>query len=564
MTSILTNTSAIAALRTLRSISSNLADTQDRVSSGLRVDTASDNAAYWSIATTMRSDGSAMEAVQDALGLGFAKVDTAYAAMSSTIDVLSEFQAKLVTAKDESVDRSKVQRELEGLKSQTVSMAQSARFNGVNWLNTSINNIYDTAEAKTNLTSAFVRAVNRAVSIKTAEFDLSKVSLYNSTGGGLLQADDRSPGSIGGIRNTIYNFDPVGRSAWEDYVFDGPLTFTDNSTAISFTLTLDADNRVTTTGAQAGATQSYTIDRDTIDAVNPGWNGVVSTRGQWRQVIQSVVGNSVRILQDSSNPSKYTIQTAENSARGSSYEMTGFSSTLASGKTGGLQDSAAPIYGTRAYTYSIWDQQFELKPAVEAYIAITENGVDRTLTLTRDTVMAALGTTNGQVISAADYIQVLNYAFANQGMGISASDLGSGLIRYDLIEAARPEAGRKTSLGVKGATDNIGNPQAFGLLDVDVTSNYSLDGYINGVQSMLNRTIDGAAALGAMKTRLEMQENFNKALIDSVSRGVGRLIDADMDEASTRLKALQTQQQLTLQALNIANENPSLLLQLFR
>ncbi len=505
-----------------------------------------------------------MEAVQDAIGLAFARVDTAYAAMSSTIDVLSEFQAKLVTAKDESVDRSKVQSELEGLKSQTVSMAQSASFNGVNWLNTSINNIYDIAEAKTNLTSAFVRAGNGDVSIETAEIDLAKVSLYNSTGGGLLQADDRSPGSIGGIRNTIYNFDPVGGSAWEDYVFDGPLTFTDNSTAISFTLTLDADNPATTTGAQAGATQSYTIDRDTIDAVNPGWSGVVSTRGQWRQVIQSVVGNSVRILQDLSNPFKYTIQTAENSARGSSYEMTGLSSTLASGKTGGLQDSAAPIYGTRAYTYSIWDQQFELKPDVEAYIAITENGVDKTLTLTRDTVMAALGTTNGQVNSAADYIQVLNYAFADQGMGISASDIGSGLIRYDLIEGARPEAGRKTSLGVTGATDNIGNPQAFGLLDVDITSNYSLDGYINGVQSMLNRTIDGAAALGAVKARLEMQENFNKALIDSVSRGVGRLIDADMDEASTRLTALQTQQQLTLQALNIANENPSLLLQLFR
>ena len=100
MTSILTNTAALSALQTLRAISSNLGKTQEAVSSGLRVATAADNAAYWSISTGMRSDSSAMRAVQDAIGLGIAKVDTAYSAMESTIDVLSEFHAKLVAAKE--------------------------------------------------------------------------------------------------------------------------------------------------------------------------------------------------------------------------------------------------------------------------------------------------------------------------------------------------------------------------------------------------------------------------------------------------------------------------------
>ena len=77
MTSILTNVAAMAALSTLRSIGSGMEETQARVSSGLRVGEASDNAAYWSIATTMRSDNMALSAVQDALGLGAAKVDTA-------------------------------------------------------------------------------------------------------------------------------------------------------------------------------------------------------------------------------------------------------------------------------------------------------------------------------------------------------------------------------------------------------------------------------------------------------------------------------------------------------
>lgn len=75
MTSLMTNTAAIAALDTLRSISASLGETQKRVSSGYKVETASDNAAYWSIATTMRSDNMALAAVEDALGFGAAKTD---------------------------------------------------------------------------------------------------------------------------------------------------------------------------------------------------------------------------------------------------------------------------------------------------------------------------------------------------------------------------------------------------------------------------------------------------------------------------------------------------------
>ena len=564
MTSIVSNTSAAIALRTLSAINGHLSTVQNQVSTGLRVSASKDNSAYWAIATTMRSDQKAMGAVQDAMGLGAAKIDTAYAAMESTISILSEFQAKLVAAKEPGVDRAKIQGELDQLKEQTVSAAASASFNGVNWLNTSFTNIRDAAESKDRLTTSFVRQKNGAVGIESAEIDLSKVALYNSTGGGLLQADDRSPGTVGGIRNTIYSFDPYGSSSWGEYSFDGPLTFTDSSTSITFTLNLDADDPATTTSPQPGVTQTYTIDRAAIDAVNAGWNGVVSSRSQWRDVLNAVIGPSVGIYQDSNDPAVFQIRSAENSARGSSYFMTGVSSTLASGKTGGLQDSAAIEYGSRAYTYSSWDKGFELKPDVEAYVAITENHAQKTLTLKRETVMAALGTSTGEVTSIGDYIQVLNYAFGDQGMAIEAKDLGSNLIRYDIVESASPEAGRKTSLGVTGVTDNIGNVPSFGLSDVDVTSNYSLDGYITGVQSMLSRVINGAATLGSLKTRIDLQANFNSVVIDSVERGVGRLVDADMEEAAIKMKALQTQQQLSIQALNIANSAPQTILQLFQ
>nr|WP_323572154.1 flagellin [Rhizobium sp. 28DA2] len=81
---------------------------------------------------------------------------------------------------------------------------------------------------------------------------------------------------------------------------------------------------------------------------------------------------------------------------------------------------------------------------------------------------------------------------------------------------------------------------------------------------MLQKVISGASTLGAVETRIGMQESFAQTLMDSIDRGIGRLVDADMDEASTRLKALQAQEQLAIQSLQIANSDAENVMILFR
>ncbi|CAN7164931.1 flagellin [Neorhizobium galegae] len=73
-----------------------------------------------------------------------------------------------------------------------------------------------------------------------------------------------------------------------------------------------------------------------------------------------------------------------------------------------------------------------------------------------------------------------------------------------------------------------------------------------------------AAKLGAVSKRIDMQSDFVSKLTDSIDKGVGRLVDADMNEESTKLKALQTQQQLAIQSLSIANSDSQNILSLFR
>ena len=506
----------------------------------------------------------AISAVHDALGLGAAKTDVTYVGLEAAVEVLTDFKARLVAAREPGVDKQKIQTELEALKGQLTTIATSANFNGQNWLSTDIADIHDTALATSNVVAAFVRDGDSNVSVRTVDIDLSQTSLFNETGGGILQLDERSPGTIGGLRNTIYNFSSAGGSVALFYDFNGPLTFVDDTTAITFDIVVDADDPATTTSPQPGVTQAVTINRTLVDGVFPGLNGVISTAAQMRAVLQAAVSADVAVGTQSGSPDKMVLHSRGTAARGSSLELTNLNSTLAGSATGGLLASAAPSYGSRAYTYSIFDTEFRVHPEVELSIAIDEDGINHSVAIDRDFVNSALGVTDGRVASATDMVTLMNAAFAANGIAMTASYLGSNFIRYDLDEAVHKEAGTKSTVGVTGATDNVGPLPDFGILDVDITSAANLDNYISGVDSMLMKVTAGAALIGAIQTRIGMQAEFAQTLMDTIGKGVGRLVDADMNETSARLKALQTQQQLGLQALQIANSSSETVLSLFR
>jgi flagellin len=202
MTSINTNTSAQAALQTLRNVNQGLNTTQNHVSTGYRVGKASDNAAYWSIATTMRSDNKALGAVSDALGLGAAKVDTAYTAMDSAIDVVGEIKAKIVAATENGVDKKKVQEEIDQLQDQLVSIAQSASFSGENWV--------AGANGTKSVVSSFVRDGSNGVSVKMTDYVLDSSSVGNvmfGMSGGQVETSTGILGTSYGPTGSVYGLD---------------------------------------------------------------------------------------------------------------------------------------------------------------------------------------------------------------------------------------------------------------------------------------------------------------------------------------------------------------------
>ncbi|MEP1586253.1 MAG: flagellin [Tateyamaria sp.] len=114
--------------------------------------------------------------------------------------------------------------------------------------------------------------------------------------------------------------------------------------------------------------------------------------------------------------------------------------------------------------------------------------------------------------------------------------------------------------GTPGSTASSGGLGALANIDVENDAT----GALAAIDGLIEQSIDAAAAFGTVQNRIETQSDFIGKLSDSLTSGIGSLVDADMEEVSARLQALQTQQQLGVQSLSIANQAPQSILSLFR
>ena len=114
-----------------------------------------------------------------------------------------------------------------------------------------------------------------------------------------------------------------------------------------------------------------------------------------------------------------------------------------------------------------------------------------------------------------------------------------------------------TGKSADGTTDIV-------LDDIDVTTTAGAVNALNAIEDMIKQATDAGAAFGSVEGRITTQNDFVGKLTDSLKSGIGSMVDADMEEVSARLQALQTQQQLGVQSLSIANQAPQSILSLFR
>src|SRR5581483_9839996 len=197
-----------------------------------------------------------------------------------------------------------------------------------------------------------------------------------------------------------------------------------------------------------------------------------------------------------------------------------------------------------------------------------------TVTIDANTATAALGTTT--IASAHDMALVMQQAFSDagvSGINVTASNTTvtySSDADFDFTAATEAAGGTGTitaaNMGLGGATAAAAGSFSASVAGMDITSSTpsQVQDYLRIVDKALANVTKAATQIGALQTRITSQQTFVKALMDAKTAAVGTLVDANMEEESTKLKALQTQQQLAVQSLSIANANSQNILALFR
>jgi flagellin len=142
--SINVNASALNALRNLNQTSGQLEDVQTRVNTGLKISSAKDNAAVFSIAQKLRGDLRGLSAVGQSLDRGISTVDVALAAATAVSDLLLEMKERAVAAADQGLDstsRTALSQDFTSLRDQITSVVENAEFNGTNLIDSGLDAI---------------------------------------------------------------------------------------------------------------------------------------------------------------------------------------------------------------------------------------------------------------------------------------------------------------------------------------------------------------------------------------------------------------------------------------
>lgn len=299
MSSILTNGSAMTALQSLTSTIKKLNETQARISTGYRVGNAEDNAAYWSIATTMRSDNGALSTVKDALGLGAATIDVAYTGMNGAIEAAKEIKNKLVAARQPGVDRGKIQSEITELQRQLTSIAATSVFSGENWL--SVDSTAPNYNATKSIVASFSRT-NGTISIGTITVAVDDVKLFDAADqSGIVDTQDTT--NNGGVTYSVADLDISALTNSDNDLQDLEQMITWVDTAIT---------KMTASAADLGAVkQRVGLQQEFVnslmDAINRGIGTLVdadmneeSTKLQALQVQQQLGVQSLSIANQNS------------------------------------------------------------------------------------------------------------------------------------------------------------------------------------------------------------------------------------------------------------------------
>ncbi|RUS59746.1 flagellin [Pseudorhodobacter sp. E13] len=510
MSSILTNNSAMVALQTLKGINKNMGQIQNEISTGKSVANAKDNAAVWAISKVMESDVKGFSGISDSLSLGSSTISVARQAAETTTDLLTEIKGKIVAAQEGNVDREKIQADISALRDQIKSVTGAAQFNGLNMVK---------GTDDVSILSSLDRSGSGAVA--ASQITVNRQDLSTSAG------------KVGNTAAATISYGSIAPPAAAPTA-----AITGNTTAAAGKNATIAVSAATATG------NNYSINING-SSINYTTDGVVADSDMADFFAGAV--NALGLEGVSASASAGTL-TISNTNAFEAMEVSVQGSQLAYGDVNGFAHST---------TNSVVEQRAETIDF--SATAVPQNGDSFTVGIAGK----SYSYTAGKGESMEDVARGLKTAIDSEATpGIKTAvqqDKTTGAWSLAVDDAT---GGRALSLTVTSGGEASGG--LFGLDAIDVTTDDGAKAALSNIETMISTSIDAAASFGSAQKRIDIQSDFVSNLSDALKSGIGSMVDADMEETSARLQALQVQQQLGVQALSIANQSPQSILSLFR
>jgi flagellin len=277
MASILTNTGAMVALQTLKTINKGLTDVQGQISTGKKVGSAKDNSAVWAISTVMQSDVKGFKGISESLSLGTSTVAVARQAAETVTDLLTDIKGKIVASQEDNVDRAKIQTDIAALRGQITSVVGAAQFNGLNLVDGTQTNNNTNAQVGVDVLASLDRDSSGGVTASSIGVNAQNLS---QTAGLALTAVAATVGTDAGTAGVI----DANDGGTNDSIEFTPLVFLDASGSNGGAVALAADaagvDTAIATGIVEGDQISMTVgsvegiyvvkEGDTVASINGG------------------------------------------------------------------------------------------------------------------------------------------------------------------------------------------------------------------------------------------------------------------------------------------------------
>jgi flagellin len=389
--------------------------------------------------------------------------------------------------------------------------------------------------------------------------------LNNSAALSALQALQMTQQSLNTVQNQVSTGLSVSSAA-------------DNSSYWSIAAELNADSSVVqasndalSQGQSVLATASSAIN-SVITTINSIATALTQATEPGAEIgnIDTSLASLGQQLTDAVNGASFNGMNVLNGSLTSLNFVSGFNATATGGTVNTIAFTAQALYGltTGGTTTSTTSQSTLADPTTMAELQ-TQFAAD-----TADTTAVTAGTVTATYGADAIYEDTANQALTVQSVALDGTATTTTYTALDANGNSIAQGGTPTfaTAASYAVTTTVTTPASQNLLvqngtdltDINVAGAAAAQTALNDVNQALSAVTNYAALIGATQDRMTTANTFNTALMTNYSNGVAGMVDADMNTASTQLQALQTQEQLGIQSLSIANQNAALILKLFQ